>query len=45
LGTPERDKKHVLYDGGHINLETRLDLLKEALDWFDHYLGPVKERP
>lgn len=45
LGTPEKDKKHVLYDGGHVDLMSRLDLVKDALDWFDHYLGPVKAKP
>jgi eukaryotic-like serine/threonine-protein kinase len=41
LGTPEKDKRHVLYDGGH-DVAIRLDLIKEALDWLDRYLGPVK---
>ena len=41
LGTPEKDKKHVLFDGGHASLLTRLDMVKEALDWLDRYLGPV----
>ncbi len=45
LGTPEKDKRHVLYDGGHINLMTRLDVMKEALDWFDRYLGRVNQLP
>jgi hypothetical protein len=41
LGAPESDKRMVLQDGGH----TRSDYpkaIKEALDWFDRYLGPVK---
>ena len=41
LGTPEKDKKHVLFDGGHASPLTRLDMVKEALDWLDRYLGPV----
>ena len=41
LGTPEKDKKHVLFDGGHASLLTRLEMVKEALDWLDRYLGPV----
>lgn len=45
LGTPEKDKKHILYDGGHVDLMSRLDLVKDALDWFDHYLGPVTGKP
>jgi len=41
LGTPDSQKKHVLYDGGHINLMTRLEVIAEVLDWLDRYLGPV----
>ena len=40
LGTPEKDKRHVLLDTGHVILQPQL-FVKEALDWFDHYLGPV----
>jgi predicted Ser/Thr protein kinase/predicted esterase len=43
LGTPEADKRHVLFDYGHIppkNDET----IKEVLDWLDRYLGPVTRR-
>ncbi len=39
MGTPEKDKRHALFDTGHIvNLQ---DTIKETLDWFDRYLGPV----
>jgi eukaryotic-like serine/threonine-protein kinase len=38
LGTPPQDKKHVLYDTGHVPPQLPL----ETLDWLDHYLGPVK---
>jgi eukaryotic-like serine/threonine-protein kinase len=41
IGTPEKDKRLVLYDGGHDTI-TRLDAVKEGLDWLDRYLGPVK---
>ena len=41
LGTPEKDKKHVLFDGGHASLLNRPDMVKETLDWLDRYLGPV----
>ena len=39
LGTLPEQKRHVLYDAGH-------DLpgppvVKETLNWFDRYLGPV----
>jgi len=44
LGTPERDKKLLLFEGGHRNPETRPELVSEIIGWFDHYLGPVKER-
>jgi serine/threonine protein kinase len=41
LGTPEHDKRHVLYDGGHGALP-RGEEVRETLDWFDKYLGPVR---
>lgn len=40
LGTPEKDKKIILFDGGH--LVPKSELMKESLSWFDKYLGPVK---
>jgi serine/threonine protein kinase/formylglycine-generating enzyme required for sulfatase activity/dienelactone hydrolase len=40
LGTPEKDKKQVLFDTGHSVASNRL--IKETLDWLDRYLGPVK---
>jgi hypothetical protein len=40
FGAPEGDKKLVLYDSGHVPQPT-LMWIKEALDWFDRYLGPV----
>ena len=42
LGTPSKDKRHILFDGGHVNLQTRLDLIGEILRWLDQYQGPVK---
>jgi dienelactone hydrolase len=42
LGTPEKDKRHIIYPGGHIDFMDRYEVIKEALDWLDHYLGPVK---
>ena len=43
LGTPAKDKRHVLYEGGHgWDTGTRLLVIKDALDWLDRYLGPVK---
>ncbi len=40
LGTPPQDKDWKVYDGGHF--VPRDQLIKEALAWFDRYLGPVK---
>jgi eukaryotic-like serine/threonine-protein kinase len=40
LGTPVQDKKHVLYDTGHA--PPVLPVMKETLDWLDHYLGAVR---
>ncbi len=40
LGTPERDKRHVVYDSGHV--PPRKELIRETLDWLDRYLGPVR---
>jgi formylglycine-generating enzyme required for sulfatase activity/predicted Ser/Thr protein kinase/dienelactone hydrolase len=37
LATPKEDKRHLLFEGGH-GLP-RLDMIKETLDWLDHYQG------
>ena len=39
LGTPERDKRHVVFESGHI--PPRTESIKEILNWLDRYLGPV----
>jgi formylglycine-generating enzyme required for sulfatase activity/tRNA A-37 threonylcarbamoyl transferase component Bud32/dienelactone hydrolase len=39
LGTPAEDKRRILYDSGHDI--PRPDMIKETLNWLDHYLGPV----
>jgi formylglycine-generating enzyme required for sulfatase activity/dienelactone hydrolase len=41
LGTPEKDKRHVLYDAAHDVMVNRTAVVKEVLSWLDHYLGPV----
>jgi pimeloyl-ACP methyl ester carboxylesterase len=39
LGSPEKDKRHVIFEAGH---GPPIDLLaKEVLDWLDRYLGPT----
>jgi len=40
LGSPTSDKKHILYDTGH--MPGLLAMMKDTLDWLDHYLGPVR---
>jgi cephalosporin-C deacetylase-like acetyl esterase/predicted Ser/Thr protein kinase len=40
LGTPEKDKRHVLFDCGHSLLRTH-DAVRETLAWLDRYLGAV----
>jgi hypothetical protein len=40
LGTPEKDKKLIVYDSDHY--VPRKELIKESLDWLDKYFGPVK---
>jgi dienelactone hydrolase len=37
LGTPATDKRHGLYDGGHVFPFSRM--IKDSLDWLDKYLG------
>jgi formylglycine-generating enzyme required for sulfatase activity/pimeloyl-ACP methyl ester carboxylesterase len=41
LGTPAEHKRHVALEGGHVPNDWR-GLIKEVLDWFDKYLGPVR---
>ena len=45
LGTPAKDKKHVLFEGGHATPVAQPGLIKAYLDWLDQYLGPVQLRP
>ncbi len=40
LGTPEKDKRHVVFDGNHV--PPRTQSIKEILDWLDRYLGRVR---
>jgi eukaryotic-like serine/threonine-protein kinase len=41
LGTPEKDKRHVVYDAAHDVMVNRTEVVKEVLSWLDQYLGPV----
>ena len=38
LGTPEKDKRHVLYDAAHDVMVNRTEVVKEVLSWLDQYL-------
>jgi hypothetical protein len=42
LGTDDQHKEHKLYPGGHglFGLFNK-QILKDVIDWLDHYLGPV----
>ena len=43
LGAPEEDKQQIFWDGGHGDVGANFKtVVKETLDWFDRYLGPVK---
>ncbi|MGA7766120.1 MAG: SUMF1/EgtB/PvdO family nonheme iron enzyme [Candidatus Sulfotelmatobacter sp.] len=39
LGVPGSEKRHVTFESGH--LPPFQPTVKESLDWFDRYLGPV----
>lgn len=42
LGTPDRDKRHVIFEAGHVPPNDLV--MKEVLEWLDKYLGPVSVR-
>ena len=41
LGTAAKDKKQVVYEGGH-GVFPHPDAIRECLNWLDKYLGPVQ---
>jgi hypothetical protein len=41
LGTPEADKRHVVFDTPHDISQNKAGLSKEVLAWLDKYLGRV----
>ena len=41
LGTPEKDKRHIVYDSAHDVFVQRAQVVRDVLSWLDHYLGPV----
>jgi hypothetical protein len=40
LGTPERDKRYVIFDTAHEVQSYRAIIMREVLEWLDRYLGP-----
>jgi cephalosporin-C deacetylase-like acetyl esterase len=40
LGTSEKDKSHLLYEGGHEIFDQK-KVFRDMLDWLDRYLGPT----
>jgi hypothetical protein len=40
-GTPESDKRHVIYDAAHDVMVNRTQIVTEVLSWLDQRLGPV----
>jgi eukaryotic-like serine/threonine-protein kinase len=43
LGTPKKDKQHIVLETPHDVSEQRPQLARGVLYWLDHYLGPVNE--
>jgi eukaryotic-like serine/threonine-protein kinase len=41
LGVPPALKRHKVFSGGHMPYQIH-DVIREILDWFDRFLGPVK---
>ena len=41
LGTPEAEKKHVVFDTPHDVSQQKTELAKNVLGWLDKYLGRV----
>ena len=43
LGTPEKDKRHIIFEGGHAPLRVQ-SLIKDILDWLDRYRGRSRRK-
>jgi len=41
LGTPEKQKRHIVYNSSHDVMVYRTQVVGEVLSWLDRYLGPV----
>lgn len=44
LGSPEKDKRHVILDTAHDLTLMRSGVIREVLPWLDRNLGPVEPR-
>ena len=44
LGTPAADKRRLEFEGGHVNLMVRVDVIREILQWIDSRLGRQARR-
>ncbi len=44
LMTPAADKRHIIYDAGHVGLP-RNQVVAQMVDWLDKYLGLTQESP
>ena len=42
LGTPEKDRRRVVFESAHDVFSYRNETIREILNWLDRYLGPVK---
>jgi len=42
LGTPEQNKKHLLFDAAHEVVAVRTQVIRELLDWLDRHQGSVR---
>jgi hypothetical protein len=40
LGTPDADKRHLVFPGGRSSFGWTNELIKEGLDWLDQRFGP-----
>jgi hypothetical protein len=44
LNLPADQKRHALFSGGHMPTQIH-DVMREILDWYDRFLGPVNAAP
>jgi len=42
LGSPDKDKKHVLVDSGHGVILQRAEVARHVLDWLDTHFRPAR---